>query len=233
MSAYYTLVTSLPWLPEKMQRCRDLPISRIALDRRLSLLADEDKQRLQWAEALYHRFASRISLQPDQDWVKEWQTLCLKIDSAPLHECILLRLEMQTLLAALRYRQRDRTQAEHFRGIGRWTQRIQQHWQEPLFGLEGAIPYLEEMGKLFQQGLSGDLQTFMDDYLWQDLLRVERSEHFTFETVACFVLRFGLAEQRLQSDADAALTYFATLSDDLMQHSGIERQLEQMFEDFS
>lgn len=233
MSVYYTLVVSLPWLPEQMLKCKELPLSRIALDKRLTLLDDIDQQQLALAERLYHQDIAALWNGPDRDLVTRWQRQLDTIHSQVIRERITVRLELQTLLAALRYRQRSDTSAEHFRGFGRWTEQIRRHWQEPLFGLEERIPYLSEMGPLFQQGLSGDLQEQLDAFLWQDLLRSERSHHFSLETVVCFVLRWGLAEKRLLSDADQALAHFESMSAELLDTSGIQRQLEQRFEEFS
>ncbi|KDE40315.1 V-type ATP synthase subunit C [Nitrincola lacisaponensis] len=229
MADYYTLVTGLPWLPEQMEKCTQLPLSRIALERRLTLLNETDQKVLRSAEALYH--PSLSNMQPDQARVQAWQQQVDQLPSETLRQVVGLRLEIQTLLAALRYRRRPDTQAEHFQGFGRWTQWIRQHWKEPLFGLEGRLEFLEHWGELFAQGQTGDLQTQVDLYLWRQLLAVERSHHFTLETVVCFVLRWGLAERRLRSDPDAALNEFQALGDALLQHSGIQQRLTQLFED--
>lgn len=233
MADYYTLVVALPWLHEQMEKCNQLPLSRIALEKRLSLLSDEDKRLLHLAEQLYHPLAKGDTSLPDRNRVMQWQQQLDSFPSAALRASIGLRLEMQTLLAALRYRRRSDTSAEHFQGFGRWTAWIRRHWQEPFFGLETQVDYLEELALLFEQGRTGDLQTRMDQYLWQNLLATERSHHFTLETVICFVLRWGLAEKRLSGDAEAALAAFEGLGDELMHSSGIQQQLEQMFEEFN
>ncbi|QEW07873.1 DUF2764 family protein [Nitrincola iocasae] len=233
MADYYTLVVALPWLHEQMEKCTQLPLSRIALEKRLSLLSDADLQLLRLAEQLYHPVAKGDTSLPDRNRVMQWQQQVDRFPSEALRANIGLRLEMQTLLAALRYRRRPDTSAEHFYGFGRWAPWIRRHWQEPYFGLESQVDYLEELALLFEQGRTGELQNRMDQYLWRDLLATERSHHFTLETVICFVLRWGVAERRLSGDADAALTAFEALSGELMQSSGIQQQLEQMFEEFN
>ncbi|EXJ11336.1 DUF2764 family protein [Nitrincola nitratireducens] len=231
MADYYTLVTCLPWLPEQMEKCSQLPLSRIALNRRLSLLDSHDQQGLAVAEALYH--PNLANTQPDRERVLLWQKQIAELPSRVLQEVITQRLEIQTLLAALRYRRRPNTSAEHFYGYGRWTEWIRQHWKDPLFALETQIPLLERWGELFNQGHTGELQFEMDRYFWQQLLAVERSHHFSVETVVCFVLRWGIAERRLKSDADAALADFQLLSDTLLHNSGIQQQLNSLFEDIN
>jgi len=228
---YYTLVTCLPWLPEQMEKCTQLPLSRIALNRRLSLLGAEDLQRLAVAETLYH--PTLTDMQPDRERVQLWQKQIAELPSVVLQDVITQRLEIQTLLAALRYRRRPNTSAEHFYGYGRWTEWIRHHWKEPLFALETQIAPLEHWGELFNNGHTGDLQFQIDRYFWQQLLAVERSHHFSVETVVSFVLRWGIAERRLKSDADAALADFQILSDTLLHSSGIQQQLNSLFEDMN
>lgn len=231
MADYYTLVASLPWLPEQMEKCNQLPLSRIALNRRLSLLSDMDQQSLAVAEALYHPALS--DAQPDKACVQHWQAQIDAIPSLRLQEILIERLEIQTLIAALRYRQRPQTSPEHFVGFGRWSQWIRQHWKEPCFALERHLAYLEPWCELFNQHLTGDLQQHLDRYCWQQLLAAERNHHFSLETVICFVLRWGIAERRLNSDAENALADFQALSDTLIDRSGIQLQLNQLFEDMN
>jgi len=228
---YYTLVTCLPWLPEQMEKCTQLPLSRIALNRRLTLLSEEDQQSLAIAEALYHPSVTEV--QPDRERVQQWQKQIAELPSLVLQELVTQRLEVQTLLAALRYRKRPNTSAEHFYGYGRLTEWIKSHWKEPLFALETQIEPLEQWGELFNHEHTGDLQHQMDRYFWQQLLAVERSHHFSIETVVSFVLRWGIAERRLKSDADTALVDFHTLSDTLLHSSGIQQQLNSLFEDMN
>ncbi len=232
MTNYYTLVTALPNLPP-LAECKQLPISRIALDRRLTMLSDEDLLQLQLAEKLYHQ--SEVSLQnlPDKPLILDWQRQLEKIDSAALSECISLRLEWQTLLAALRYRREERTGPENFHGFGRWTGLIRRHWHDPLFGLDTAMPFLNKLQPLLNKGHSGELEAQLNALLWKDLLFVERSHQFTLETVICFVLRWGLAEKHIKSDASLALDSFKRMSEQLLGTPAITQHLESAFEELS
>lgn len=232
MTRYYTLVTALPNLPP-LEQCKQLPISRIALDRRLTMLSDEDLLQLQLAEKLYHQ--SELSLQnlPDKPLILEWQRQLEKIESEALRESISLRLEWQTLLAALRYRQEGRTGPENFHGFGRWTGLIRRNWHDPLFGLETALPFLSKLQPLLNKGQSGELERQLNGFLWKDLMFIERSFQFTLETVICFVLRWGLAEQHIKSDASLALESFKRMSEQLLGTPAITQHLESAFEELS
>lgn len=231
MTKYYTLVTALPNLPPLAQ-CKQLPISRIALDRRLTMLSNEDSLQLQLAEKLYHQSELSLENLPDKPLVLDWQRQLEKIESEAIRERIMLRLEWQTLLAALRSR-REGYSPESFFGYGRWTGLIRSHWHDPLFGLDTALPFLGKLQPLLNKSHSGELEYQLNALLWQDLLFVERSFQFTLETVICFVLRWGFAEQHIKSDASLALESFKRMSEQLLGTPAITQHLESAFEELS
>lgn len=230
--SYYTLVTALPDLPA-LAKCKQMPISRIALDRRLTMLSEEDLQQLKRAESLYYFEAQQLEGLSDQRRVYQWQYQLNEIESEQIRQCIQERLEWQSLLAAMRQRQQGDKGPEQFYGFGRWTTRIRQHWHEPTFGLETALPLLAELQPLMQKGAAGEVEHQINQALWQQLLRVERSHHFTLETVICFVLRWGLAEKQIRNDADLALEAFDTMAKGLIATPTIREHIASAFEELS
>lgn len=228
--SYYTLVTALPDLPP-LAKCKQLPISRIALERRLTMLSDEDMQQLRLAEKLYHFTEAEPQKLSDQTLVYQWQAQLDKIHSPALRECLMFRLEWQSLLAALRQRQLGDKGPEHFFGLGRWTLRIRQHWHEPAFGLEEALPLMKELQPLMHKGAAGEVEKQINNWLWNNLIQVERSHAFSLETVICFVLRWGLAEKQIRNDAEQALAAFETMADTLISSPVIHKSITAAFEE--
>lgn len=230
--SYYTLVTALPDLPP-LAKCKQMPISRIALDRRLTMLTEEDQQQLKLAESLYHFGSKQPEVLSDQKLVYQWQYQLTHIQSDEIRQCIQYRLEWQSLLAALRQRLQGDKGPEQFYGLGRWTTRIRQHWHEPSFGLEDALPLMAGLQPLMQKGAAGEVERQINQRLWQNLLRIERSHHFTIETVICFVLRWGLAEKQIQNDAEQALETFESMAEVLIDAPVIREHIESAFEELS
>ncbi|MBB1487570.1 hypothetical protein [Oceanospirillum sediminis] len=230
--SYYTLVTALPDLPP-LAKCKQMPISRIALDRRLTMLSEEDQKQLKLAESLYHFGAEQPASLPDQKLVYQWQSQLSQIQSEPVRQCIANRLEWQSFLAAMRQRQQGDKGPEQFFGFGRWTTRIRQHWHEPTFGLETALPLLTELHPLLQKGAAGEVEYQINHHLWQQLLQIERSHHFTIETVICFVLRWELAEKQIRNNADQALAAFDTMAEGLIATPAIRQHIASAFEELS
>lgn len=229
---YYTLVAALPELPA-LAKCRQLPISRIALERRLTMLNEGDLKQLRLAENLYHFSRSPQQAKPDQQLVYQWQRQLEQIHSPIIRECIQLRLEWQSLIAALRQRQQGDRGPEQFFGLGRWTTRIRQHWQEPAFGLEDALPLLSRLQSQLQKGAAGDLEQQINSWLWDNLFQMERSHPFTLENVICFVLRWGIAENQIENNAEQALEAFESMAEALISAPAIKDHIESAFEELS
>lgn len=230
--SYYTLMTALPDLPP-LAKCKQLPISRIALERRLTMLEEEDLKQLQLAESLYHFSESPQPAVSDQKLVYQWQSQLEQIHSTVIRECIQLRLEWQSVIAAMRQRQQGDKGPEQYFGLGRWTTRIRQHWQEPTFGLEDAMPLLSELQPQMQKGAAGEVEEQINTWLWQNLFQVERSHAFQLETVICFVLRWGIAEKQIENDADQALDAFESMVETLISAPVIKEHIESAFEELS
>ena len=224
MSDYYTLITALPWLPE-LEQCRQLPLSRIALDQRLSMLSDVDKGQLQLVEMLYHPRASELEHLTDPEVVKRWKMTLQQVTSEEVRARIDYHLELRTLLAALRSRRSGLENASQFHGMGRWVPRIRKHWFEPLFGLEDVCPQLKQLERVLKKNEPMLLEKKLNQLLWQDLQLVERQDYFSFVAVACFVLRWGIAERHLQYCANEALGQFDQATATLLANCQLDAHL--------
>ncbi|WP_292953148.1 MULTISPECIES: DUF2764 family protein [unclassified Neptuniibacter] len=226
MSDYYTLLTALPWLAD-LEQSKQLPISRIALDRRLTMLADDDKEQLSIIESLYHPDWSHFDGQVDKDLIAVWKRKMSEVQSPVLLELINIHMELRTLVAALRSRASGVENPELFYGIGRWVVRIRKHWFEPGFGLEGICPELIALQRLMKKENPILLEQYINQQLWNGLCQAERKYHFSFEAVACYVLRWSIAERRIQHDGRVALEQFTVSTKRLLQQSNLDSQLLQ------
>lgn len=224
MSDYYTLLTALPWLPS-LEQCKQLPISRIALDKRLTMLTDQDRAQLVMIESLYHPNWSHYEGQVDQNLVAVWQRKLNEVESSVLVEQISFNMELRTFLAALRSRARGLENPDLFYGIGRWVTRIRKHWFEPSFGLDEISPELKQLQRILAKENPILLEQYINRQLWGRLSQAERQSCFSFDALACYVLRWSIAEQILQDDSDVALQQFNGLNQHLLASSSLQQQL--------
>jgi len=226
VSDYYTLITALPWLPD-LEQCKQMPLSRIALDQRLTMLSDLDRQQLALIERLYYPDEKVLRGSTDQEVVQQWTDQLGQVNSEILRQRILFHMELRTLMAALRSRSAGMENSALFYGVGRWLPRIRKHWFEPGFGLEDVCPQLQPLQRVLAKEDAMLVEHTLTQWLWQDLTLCERQHGFSFEALACFVLRWGIAERHLNYDAEIALTEFNLANMQLLEMTGLEQQLAQ------
>lgn len=226
MSAYYTLITALPWLPD-LEQCKQMPLSRIALDQRLSMLVDGDREQLSLVEALYFPDNDYLQGNTDKQLVALWREQLEKVTSETLRQRVGYSQELMTLMAALRSRAGGIENPELFHGLGRWLPRIRQHWFEPGFGLEEYFPQSQNIQRVLAKDNPALLENVLNQMLWHDLILCERQNHFSFESVVCFVLRWGIAERHIRQNGSAALQKFNQSTNQLLSQAGLHQQLEQ------
>lgn len=226
MSGYYTLITALPWLPD-LEQCKQMPLSRIALDQRLTMLSDGDRQQLALIEQLYYPDEQQLRAMTDKEVVQQWADQLSHVQSEVLRQRILFHLELRTLLAALRNRSAGMENSALFFGMGRWLPRIRKHWFEPGFGLEEVCPQLQPLQRVLAKQDAMLVEQTLNQWLWRDLALSEKQHGFSFEALTCFVLRWGIAERHLNYDSDTALKEFNRANLQLLEITGLEQQLAQ------
>jgi hypothetical protein len=220
-NSYYTLVTSLPHIPYLFDN-RQLPCSRIQLDKRLSMLEPLDTEQLLTMEGLLWWEKQRIGSYPEPEVLTRMQGLLEKLELPLLVEISRWRLELRTVLAGLRMRAQgvgvsDLQQRQGLgRGLSRWSQRIIEHWQAPCFNLEFQFPFLPELNRLLDDGASLDAERLLMEQLWNRLVSEQSGHYFDFEAVALYVMRWHLVERWIKHDRQLAITRFDHLVEQVL-----------------
>lgn len=215
MSEYFTLLTSLPHLP-RLGESTLLPISRLALERRLTMLSEPDAAQMALVESIYFSDYAQLALMADKQIVTHWHQQLEKVESETLKARLVYQLELRTLLAALRYRDQGDHHPEQFSGMGRWGAFIKQHWYEPFFTLDSLYPQLQTVAGLSKQGKIQKASQLLDQMLWQDLFMSEKQQGFCFDAIACYVLRWGLIDRATREESTQALSTFEQQIDTLL-----------------
>jgi len=220
---YYTLIASLPHLPHLFES-KQLPCSRIQLDRRLTMLSSEDREQLELMESLlwWDRQANRY--EPDVELCYSKRQQLERLRNPLLREFAEWRLELRTLIAGLRRRRIDPAPPDLGRGwgVGRWNNRIRAKWQEPVFGLEFCFPFAMEFRHLLEQDQSLEAEKLLLAQLWNRLTRLQDGHYFDFEAVALYVMRWHLIERWIHHQRDAAVARFDRLVEQALEQQGIE-----------
>jgi hypothetical protein len=209
---YVTLMASLPairFLSEKTP-----PINRARLTDRLKDLTPEDGD-------LLHRLMAVISwrfvdvAQEDAAFLDRAEALLADLRSPALVGALSERLELRTLVAALRRRHagEDAPPKGVRWGFGRHVERIRTGWAAPDFGLGGLFPWIATAREKLETGDPKGLERLLLDVAWAQQARWAEGHEFDFEAVVFYMLRWSMADRWAQYDADAARRRFAELLD--------------------
>jgi hypothetical protein len=215
MKAYYTVVASLPHLPYFADAER-LPLTRLRLEQRLRMLEAEETRQIFQAEFLagWRLPAGKLGR---GNIAAHYKNVLQTISQPVLREFLEYRLDMQTVIAALRLKQagRDPQQYSGTWGIGRRVKQIEAHWDAADFRLGTVYPWLLEAGNHLAASDAMALDRLLMDTVWRKLSRLDDSNPFGFEAITAFVFKWGILQAWLLRDADAAKQRFQLLIEEM------------------
>lgn len=208
---YYTLVTSLPHLP-RFDRAKRLPINREQLEQRLLMLSDADAAVVQLAERFLNWQHQPIE-RTDEEMVAFHQKVLAASDNPVLHEMIGFRMDMRTVLAALRRRRRGEgpPASDAAWGIGALVQDIWRHWHDSFFRLESRFPWLPEVARLLDEDESLELERRTMNIVWDHLGQIVDFNGFGFDVVLAYLFRWDITARWLSYEPKAAAERFERL----------------------
>lgn len=208
---YTTLMASLPYLGELFQ-AQQTPLSRLKLEERLKLLTEEDDALLQQILDLIHWHYLPLA-RTDAEIVAAAERFFQQVKNPLLREVVEFRLELHTIVAALRRRHRGESSPPVGTtwGYGRWVKHIERHWAEPAFRLQGVFPWVLEANQLLLSDESVALQRLLFGYVWHRLSLLGTGHYFDFEAVVLYVLRWDLIDRWVRYDGEAAVERFKHL----------------------
>lgn len=218
ITKYITLMSSLPDLGN-LFGTKQTPISRLRLEERLKLLSEKDT-------VLLNQIASLIAWQQqpmertDAEFVKEVNHFFQEVGNPTLRKIVEYRLNLRTIIAALRRRHRGESNPPIGQpwGIGGWVNYIERHWSEPGFRLEGIFPWVLEANRLLNENDSIGLERLQFGLNWKMLEQVGAGHYFDFEAVVIYLMRWSMVDRWTRYNGEAAVERFRILVD-----SGIEK----------
>lgn len=216
MKDYVTVVASLPHLPYFATAGR-LPLSRLRLEQRLRMLEADETRQVYLAENLAGWRLTAGKLGSGKSSMARIKNTLQAIEQPVLREFVQYRLEIQTVLAALRIRHMGRNPQQYSEtwGVGRWVKHIEAHWEAPDFHLGAAYPWLLEAGNLLATADAIALERLLMDVVWRKLARLGDLNPFGFEAITAFVFKWDILQAWLLRDAVTAKQRFQKLIDEV------------------
>ncbi|WP_027158197.1 DUF2764 family protein [Methylobacter luteus] len=215
---YTMLLASLPPHAPDLFSTTQTPVSRFQLDKRLALLEARDADDLRHIEELLH-WAHAESRTDEQIIKKSQETMALIHDDF-LKKLICWRLELRTLISALRKRHAGLPAPDKhaFAGFGKWPFFIVKNWHEHDFGVGYQVPWLSQAQELIAQNRSYALEKLLLNLVWQYYAREGSQHYFDFPAVVIYVLRWNVIHRWTNYNAASAAERFDQLVD-----AGIEK----------
>lgn len=209
---YVMLMSSLPavlFLSEK-----EPPINAARLAERMKELAPEDRDEVEKMRTLiaWSAVDSRLD---DATFVARAERAIASLRSPVLRAVARQRFEIRTLVAALRARHAGAEAPPEgmIWGFGRHVGRIRANWNAPDFGMGRQFPWVLKARERLEAGDTVGLERLLLETAWAGVERHELGHEFDFEAVACYILRWSLADRWARYDADVARLRFAELLD--------------------
>lgn len=208
--SYYTLVTSLPPLPD-FEVADRLPINRHRLRERLQMLNPDDHAEAHRATAFLSWQAQPVT-RTDREIVGHYRRVVAEVRNPTLRWLLTFRLERRTVQAALRRRHLGLPAPEGTDwGVGPVVRSIQQRWSQPDFGLTPVYPWIPKMVGLLEAGDTMGLERLLMRTVWDHHSRLAEPFGFRFEAVLIYLFKWDILSRWLAQDAAAAATRFADL----------------------
>ncbi|SHG26144.1 Protein of unknown function [Kaistia soli DSM 19436] len=209
---YVMLMASLPSI--RLLGEKALPINPARLTERMKMLEPADRDEL-FAIASILSWNRIDTGDDDAAYVARAERILASIRSDTLREAALERLEIRTLIAALRRRHAgENTPVSGTAwGIGRHVETIRRNWTQPDFGMARSFPWIAQAREQLESGDSAGLERLILDVTWRAAGRHEFGHEFDFEAVVFYLMRWQLADRWARYDADAAAVRFAQLLD--------------------
>lgn len=210
---YVMLMASLPAHGPLLANATPV-ISAIRLEERLGFLLPEDRADL---ERLGDALAwSRIPLGTDDaTYLASLHRIMCTIRNECLRNMIRDRLEVRTLLAALRRRLagEEALAPGTAWGYGRYVETIRKNWNLPDFGVTHSFPWVNKARERLEADDSAGVERIALQAAWDATSRYANGHFFDFEAVACYLVKWYLADHWVHYDVAISTARFSALLD--------------------
>jgi hypothetical protein len=208
---YTLLMASLtPHEPQLFAHKQPL-VSVYQLNKRLAWLHPDDAEQLDNIRRILDW--SAVNDLADTGFIQAAQYLLDTLDNTFLRNIVSWRLELRTLVAAVRHKHHQPEQAmkPEYLLMTKFGRDILSNWQLDDFGLRYRFPWLLDVNQWIQQQRYWQLERFLLNLAWQYYDRQSQGHYFDFEAVVIYVLRWELRQRLNLYDGQKARQRFVEL----------------------
>lgn len=217
---YYTLIASLPPL-KKFDQAERLPINMERLKERLTMLWPEDAKVVDSVASfiIWNRLPIERS---DKDMFDTYKQLMKTIDNPVIKEMINLRIDIRTIVVALRRRYRGfpAPKSGELWGVGRWVQHIEKYWDDQNLRLTAVYPWILQVREYIENRDSLGLERLQMNQVWYGVDRLANKNYFGIDVVLSYLFKWDMMQRWLANNVDAARIRFDELLSEAMNDWG-------------
>ena len=212
---YATLIASLP-SPDGLFKAKIPPLSRLKLEKRLLMLTPEHRHLLHLVESMLD-WRLMSSSTNKAELISRYKKVFLAITNRTLRRLIQERLEIRTLILAMRIRQLGLSAPDEDNwGFGRWQRHIVRHWDQPAFNLQGVFNWAIRAENLLKQQQMFELEKLLLEESFRQLQRHSGNHQFDFEAVVIYVMKWNIVNRSTQYNSHVAGQRFETMMNSLL-----------------
>lgn len=205
---YIDLLSSMPYLANPFVHRRP-PISEVQLQKRLNMLEEEDRKIVTDLTRIV--YWGRLELNDsDELIVREAKRMTRDIHPSDMREWLFWRMDVRTLVAALRRRRagQDAPSATTLWGFGNYVHQIERNWNHPSFHLQSRFPWLDEARIFLEAGDSFSLERLLLSTVWDHFSRQVPNEPFGLAAVWQYLIKWDLVQRWCSYSTKEAKTRF-------------------------
>jgi len=215
---YFHLVASLPHMPRTFD-VEQLPISRIRLQQRLTLLGDADKAVVEQVQG-FLLWDRQHPERTDDQVQQEYDRLMKTITNNLVRDIIGHRMDVRTITSGLRRRRLGLAPPS---AAGHYVEPIRKHWDHPDFRLAREHPWIPVFRLHLEENepLPAERQLLMAT--WNRWVKLADEFHFSFETVLLYLARWEIVDRWTRLNESLGHQRFETLlAETLGDHARID-----------
>lgn len=208
---YFTLIASLPHL-KRFDQAERLPINMERLKERFTMLRPEDARLVDRVSSfiIWHRQPMERS---DTDMFNVYQQLVDSIDNPAIKAMINLRIDIRTIVIALRrrYRGLPAPKSGELWGLGRWVPHIERHWDDQNLSLVAVYPWIPQVREYLEDGDALELERLQMNHVWDGLDRLSDRNYFGIDVILSYLFKWDMMQRWLANNVDMAMKRFDEL----------------------
>ncbi|MCY4177649.1 MAG: DUF2764 family protein [Endozoicomonadaceae bacterium] len=208
-SDYYTLLTSLPYM-KSLFGSRRTPISRYQLNKRLSMLSEDDRKILTQIELLL--FWEYPDNTEEQQLIRLANETVAAIQSDSLRDFVIYELNRRTLIMAVRLKLAGAPMpTKPCWSYGTYCGYMQNNWGSPSLGLHNTFPEISQITEAMSNNETLKVEKIILQSMWKHASKLSMRHHFDFESVVVYLVRWNLIHNFVSQNKAEAATRFNEL----------------------